>query len=122
MDSTHDVRTPESIIARAETLLKGGKVDDARELLLEEGYVLRSEPKIQSVFLERIPILGTLRKILDERYRSIDDDDPKVRFKSLSAVNRELCRQTLRDNVFWMRDPRAADPIIKRRVLDGPGD
>jgi HEAT repeat protein len=102
-----------AIIAQAKKLLAEGKQDEAHDLLLDEGYVLRSEPTIQKAFLKLTPIRPTLQTLLDERYRGLYSVDSKVRFKAIASVNSELCRQTLRNNVFWMRDPRAADPIIK---------
>jgi hypothetical protein len=99
------------VIAKARALIENGQEDDARDLLLDEGYIQRSDAKIQKAFVELVPISKTLATILEERYRGIDDDDPKIRFRAVAAVNRELCRQTLRNNVFWMRDPRAVDPL-----------
>jgi HEAT repeat protein len=112
MTSIRTAPAPEEIINSARELLAAGKTDDARELLLENGYVTRSEPTIQKAYLHLVPVSATLRAVLDEVYVGLGDRDPKVRFDAASKLVRECTKAYPRDNVRWMRDPRASEPLI----------
>jgi HEAT repeat protein len=104
---------PPKIIASAKKLLASGRVHEAHNLLLDEGYVNRLQTKIQQAFLTLIPIDPTLKAMLDGVYQDLADPRPDVRFKALTQLAREFAREHLRDKVRWMRDPRASEPIIK---------
>jgi hypothetical protein len=100
------------VISAARRLLADGEVDQARTLLLEEGYMRRSQPGLQAAYLELIPPTPTLRDVLATLYQGIDDPTPAVRRRTVTRISAELSRTALRDNVRWMQDPRAVDPLI----------
>jgi HEAT repeat protein len=102
----------EATISSAQQLLADGKVTDAQNLLLDEGYVKRLDPSIQEAYLALIPINPTLQVMLDEVYRGLDDPSPKVRFDAAMKLSREFSKERLRDNIRWMRDPRASEPLM----------
>ena len=110
----------EGVVDAALALLGAGKVDDAREFLLDEGYIKRLVPEIQAAYMELIPIHPTLRAMLEEVYPGLDDPDPKVRFDTASRLSRDFSKATLRDNVRWMRDPRASQPLIDAALAPDP--
>src|SRR2546425_8465809 len=101
--------TPNEVIARAKALLAGGKMNEAQDLLLDEGYVKRLEPTIQKAYLQLVPVSSTLREMLDEMYDDVKDPSPKVRFKAVTLIAREFNKEHLRGKVRWMRDPRASE-------------
>ncbi len=94
-------------------MLARGNVREAHDLLLDEGYVERLQPEVQEAFLKLVPINPTLRAMLDGVYQELDASTRDVRFKALTQLAREFAREHLRDNVRWMRDPRASEPLIK---------
>jgi hypothetical protein len=47
--------SPAKTIAAAKSLLASNSADSAATLLLEEGYIRRSQPAIQAAYLELIP-------------------------------------------------------------------
>jgi HEAT repeat protein len=101
------------ILRSATRLLADGRMDDARELLLVEGYIKRSHPAIQRAYPRLLPEVPTLRTMLTEVYSHLDDPNPKVRLDAATKVYRECAKVYPRDNVRWMRDPRATEPLIK---------
>src|SRR5262245_54034953 len=101
------------IIAKAKKLLAARDGEQAAALLLEEGYIARSQPEIQAAYLELIPPNATLREMLDTIYVGLDAANVAVRRKTILGLAREFSKETVRNNVRWMRDPRASDPIIK---------
>lgn len=105
--------TPEETIAAAGELLASKDSDAAAKLLLEEGFIKRSEPAIQAAYRELIPPGKTLREMLSSIYEGLDDSKVAVRRKVSMQIAREFSRTTVRDNVRWMRDPRAVDPLIE---------
>jgi hypothetical protein len=104
--------TPKKTIAAAKALLASKDADAAAKLLLEEGFIKRSQPEIQAAYLDLIPPGKTLREMLSSVYRGLDDPKVAVRRKVSMQLARELSRTAVRDNVRWMRDPRAVDPLI----------
>jgi HEAT repeat protein len=105
--------SPDEIIASAKRLLDNGTLDEAQNLLLDEGYVKRLEPLIQKAYVQLIPVNPTLREVLDEIYQGLNDPSPKIRFNAVTKLLREFAKERLRGNVRWMRDPRASEPIIR---------
>jgi HEAT repeat protein len=103
---------PNEAIATARALLAEGKASDAQNLLLEEGYVKRLEPATQQAYLTLIPVNPTLQQLLDEVYPKLSDPSPKVRLDAATKLSREFSKEVPRDNVRWMRDPRASEPVI----------
>ncbi|MBN1800128.1 MAG: HEAT repeat domain-containing protein [Candidatus Lokiarchaeota archaeon] len=101
------------IISTARNLYSEGKQGEARELLLKEGYIKKLEEHIQEEFLVLIPISKTLKIELDETYIKLNNSDPKVRFKAANKLLYDFSKEKIRDNIAWMRDPRAIDPLIK---------
>lgn len=110
--------SPEEIIASAQKLFASGETAEAQSLLLDEGYVKRSVPRIQEAYLTLIPASPTLQAMLDEVYRDLDDPSPKVRLNAATTLSREFSKEILRDNVRWMRDPRASEPLFD--AVDDP--
>jgi HEAT repeat protein len=108
-----DKAAPEDVIASAKRLVAADMIAEAQNLLLEEGYVKRLEPAIQKAYLRLVPVSPTLREMLDEVYRDLDDPSPDVRFKAVTKIAREFNKERLRDKTRWMRDPRASEPLIK---------
>jgi hypothetical protein len=107
-----DRPSSEAVVAAAHGLLADGATAEAADLLLNEGYVRRLDLVIQRAYLELVPVTPTLRAVLDGPYRGLDDPDPKTRFAAATRISRELSKATLRDNVLWMRDPRASEPLL----------
>ncbi|MGB0911753.1 MAG: HEAT repeat domain-containing protein [Nitrospirales bacterium] len=115
---------PKDVICSAKKLVMSGKIDEAQNLLLDEGYVKRLELTIQKAYLQLIPIGSTLHDMLEEVYKGLDDSHQNIRFKALTQLTREFAQACPRNNVRWMRDPRASEPIIKaaldpnRKIFD----
>lgn len=107
-----DRPSSKAVVAAARGLLADGAAAEAADLLLNEGYVRRLDLVIQRAYLELVPVTPTLRAVLDETYRGLDHPDPKTRFAAATKISRELSKATLRDNVLWMRDPRASEPLF----------
>jgi HEAT repeat protein len=105
--------SPAKVIASAKRLLEQGRPAEARDLLLDEGYVKRLEPAIQRAYQELIPVHPTLREVLDDLYVGLGDPAAGVRFDAATKLAREFAKVHLRGNVRWMRDPRASGPIIQ---------
>jgi len=99
-------------IASAKALLNEGKRDEAQCLLLDRGYIEGLDTTIQDAYLKLIPVNPTLRILLEQVYSEFENPDPKLRYKAVDTIARELIKERLRDKTFWMRDPRAADPLI----------
>lgn len=113
MNPTRTLSSPEEVIDAAERLLAQGKTDEGRELLLNRGYVVRSEPLIQKAYVRLVPVGVTLQAVLDEVYPGLDDPSPKVQFDAATTLAREFTKTYPRDKVRWMRDPRASEPLIR---------
>ncbi|MBX7221874.1 MAG: hypothetical protein K1Y36_18115 [Blastocatellia bacterium] len=111
---------PAAIIGEAKGLLQLGKNREARDLLLQEGYVNRLVPEIQNAFLE---LFAPSQELLNEEqttFRKLVSQQPKIRFEAA----RYLCRQAHNEiNIkreAWLKDPRTVDVLLAAARDDEP--
>lgn len=108
-------------IARAQTLIKDGKVEEAKELLLDEGFVRRHDPDIESAYPKLIPPNPLLEARLKGELARVADPDPEVRYKTLAAILREVFGEWSLDLKAWLTDPRST-AALTRALRDGRPD
>lgn len=100
-------------IDQAQALVKSGKVDEARNLLLEQGFVRRYDPEIGTAYPKLIPPTPLLSIRLKGDLLRVADHDPDVRYQALAVMLREVFGEASPDIRAWCADPRATDVLIR---------
>lgn len=104
--------TSSKTVAEARRLLNENQVDEARELLLREGYVDRADAQVQAAYESLIPVTPQLQEQLDGVLAQLQDADPRVRKKAANSFRRIAMKATSVILMKWMRDPRTTGRLI----------
>lgn len=99
------------VIQKAEKLLEQGHQTDAKDLLLNEGFVKRLNPDIQKAYLTLIP---ESEELLREKKTSLEElFSPNVnkRIKASSYIFKEGRREFAHSRA-WLGDPRTIDLLF----------
>lgn len=101
-----------AIIGEAKGLLHLGKNREARDLLLQEGYVKRLVPEFQTAFLELFPPSQELLNEEKTTFRKLVSQQLNVRLEAA----RYLCGQAHNEITIkreaWLKDPRTVDVLL----------
>jgi HEAT repeat protein len=100
-----------NVVARAKQLVASKKIDEARKLLLDEGFVQRSDRAVQAAYLELIPPADA-KPELNEPLRRLASSDPDVRYKAIQAISREMFQESSIPRQAWASDPRVTTVLI----------
>lgn len=98
-------------ITRAQELVDQGKIDEARDVLLEAGFVRSDDEAVQREFVRLIPQSPALAAHRDILAR-VSARDAASRYKALNAISREVYQETSPDLKSWLADPRTTDVLI----------
>lgn len=107
-------------IDQAKALVRAGKVDEARTLLLEQGFVRRHDAEIENIYPNLIPPPSLLSARLTGDLLRVADPDPDVRYQALMVMQREVFGEASPDIRAWCADPRATDVLIRALRDDEP--
>jgi len=110
----------EEIIAQARGLLSEGKTADAKNLLLEKGYIEKSDAEIQKRFAELIPESPELSKEKQESLKKLFDADSKVRAKAADFIHRQALKSNHKLIESWQKDPRTIDILFDALADENP--
>lgn len=101
-----------SVLSKAKDLLAKHELKLAKELLLNEGYILQLEPAIQVFFLKNIPPDEELIKQLNGPLGQLKNKDPKIRLEAARTLCKEVLKEWSEFRKAWLADPRAIDPLV----------
>lgn len=107
-------------IERAKAHIKSGETDEARDLLLTEGYVHREDADVQRAYPQLLKPSGVLAKKLAEVSAAVSEPSAEARYKALSALAREVFQETSEHLRAWLADPRVTDLWIQALGDDDP--
>jgi HEAT repeat protein len=107
-------------ISKAKTLLAAERVDEARELLLENGFIERLDSEIQAAYEQLIPLSKALQEQLSGPLASLRSKQAATRSKAADQIGREARKEWSSDRKVWLADPRTTGPLIK--ALDDVDD
>ncbi|MDG9669401.1 HEAT repeat domain-containing protein [Hahella sp. CR1] len=107
-----DASEQTQLIAKAQTLLQQGALEEARELLLQEGFVQGDNPLLQNAYYELIPIDEALKAKLSPLKSALQPPFDDSAVKAVAAVAKEAARATNKATYAWIRDPRVTDVLI----------
>lgn len=110
MTKTRAESSPHLRAARA--LCDEGKVDDARELLLERGYIHASDPAIHAAYSSLIPAPDSLNEWIEGPFADANSPDSAVRFKALDKIAKTVAKAWSKLTLQWARDPRTIDVLL----------
>lgn len=98
-------------IRRAQELVDQGKIEEARDVLLEAGFVHGEDETVQREFVRLIPPSPALVEHRDVLARA-SAPDATSRYKALNAISREVYQETSTYLKSWLADPRTTDVLI----------
>ncbi|ABC29872.1 protein containing HEAT repeats [Hahella chejuensis KCTC 2396] len=107
-DATEQTR----LIEKAQTLLQQGALEDARELLLREGFEQGDNPLLQNAYYELIPLGETLQARLDPLKTALQPPYDEASVKAVAAIVKEAAKASNKVTHAWIRDPRVTDLLI----------
>jgi HEAT repeat protein len=99
-------------IERAKAHLEDGEAEEARDLLLAEGYVRREDADIQRAYAKLLRPSGVLATKITEVTAAVSDPSAEARYKALSALAREVFKETSLHIKAWVADPRVTGLLI----------
>ncbi len=99
-------------VTKAEQLVAQERLAEAREMLLDAGYVARLDPEAQAAYEKLIPAGETLKKHLAGAFDQLRASGAPARLKAAKWLSREALKAYSRDRKEWMGDPRATGPLI----------
>jgi HEAT repeat protein len=100
------------VIAQAKQWLKAGKWEEAKELLIEEGFQKRIDPVIVRAYEKLIPPRAPLLEHLDKELAQLQAVDPKVRKAAADAINKQARAEGSIYASEWLADPRTTGALL----------
>lgn len=102
----------ELVIHKAEKLLALGRGREARELLLQEGYVKQLHATIQEAYLNLIPESAECVREQQGSFKDLFDKNVAQRVNASSYIFKEA-RREFSASREWLGDPRMIDLLFK---------
>lgn len=110
--------TKTSSIAEAQRLLDAGKRDEAKELLLTQGYVKQLDEEVMAAYLRLFPAQGVMREKIDGVIAQLKSADTTARADAAKSISKDARREMNMTLTEWLADPRTTGPLIE--LLDDP--
>jgi HEAT repeat protein len=101
----------EQLIDKAKALVKAGKEEDGRDLLLASGYEAGDEKAIQKAYPALFSVPAELKKN-EAKIKSFADKDAKKRIDAGKWLSKEARLSYSLKKKIWMRDPRLTDAVM----------
>ncbi len=103
----------DAITAQAREFISQNKLEDARELLLLNGYINHHEKAIQKAYLELIPERLPLNEKLSRDSLNLFSEDPAIRIKAASSINGVSRGNWTKELKYCLADPRTISLLLK---------
>lgn len=101
------------VILKAKKLIGDNKLEKARELLLEEGFVSELDETVQKAFETLMPPGELLKDKMNGVLRLLKDPDRRLRYKSADSVRRDSLKEWSVHLKEWLADPRTTGSLIE---------
>jgi HEAT repeat protein len=100
------------VSVRSKKLIRENHLDQARELLLINGFIHSLDPKVQKAYFELIPVSKQLEEKLSGSLQQLSASDVATRRKAARLIEREGLKEYSEQRRAWMREPRTTGPLI----------
>jgi HEAT repeat protein len=104
---------PNDAVGRAERLAASGRRDEARRLLLQEGFMSGAEPAARDAFYRLFPPSPALLAYLEGSVRQLGAPGADVRRKAARAIRVDAMKGYSVRKEEWLGDPRTTAPLIE---------
>lgn len=107
------MNSQDKVINQAEQSVENGNLEEAKELLLNEGYIKQLDDEIQKAYRNLIPISSDLENELNTSLKDVFDSDSKKRFNALRYIHKQARRETHKDRRSWLQEPRTVSILLE---------